>query len=309
MDNSDLPYLDYIYHNSTIAERYRCYHVEDAGDERTIVEMTLPPPITRCADGRWLVSETGELLDGNPTRKSKQERKCTIGEARSVQNLRRTMRRMQSLLCTNYRGEKWTWFVTLTFAEKVYDLEKTHRPLSNFWRRFKRLSEQNAGARYLCVPEPHHDGAWHLHLIVFFEVEMPEPQPQEIRACWKLGSVGARCADDAYGLGCYLNPLTARTEKTGGEAGSKRDRLGFYPPNKQLIWHSKGMKEPTVRRYAKEDCELDDLLEGYRLRAQYPLLSPDGHVVGTCTTATRQTFNKIIEKGCERRGHVGARKC
>ena len=69
------------------------------------------------------------------------------------------------------------------------------------------------------------------------------------------------------------------------------------------------MKEPTVRRYAKEDCELDDLLEGYRLRAQYPLLSPDGHVVGTCTTATRQTLNKIIEKGCERRGQVGARKC
>lgn len=289
MDGLTPPSLDNSYHISTKAECDAYYRIEDAGDERTIIEMVIPSPLTRCDDGRWLVSETDELIEPRLSKSNNpQERRLAGDDTRTEENLRRTMGRMQHLLCANYESKEKTWFVTLTFASQVYDLEEAHRLMNAFWRRFKRSSEAAQHARYLCVPDPHKNGAWHLHLIVFFEVEMPEPRAGEIEACWKHGRVDAKRVYDAYGLGCYLNPLAKKPENRPSKANSKRDRLDFYPANKQLVWHSKGMKKTSVHYHLKGDCDMTDLLEGYRIRTQYPFLSPDGRVVGNCIKATKR---------------------
>lgn len=102
-----------------------------------------------------------------------------------------------------------------------------------------------------------------------------------------LGIVHARRVDDAYGMGCYLNPLTTKGKSGMNGKSTKYDRLGFYPASRQIVWHSNGMKKPTVRSHPAEECDLADLLEGYDIRTEYPLRSADGRVVGTCIKATR----------------------
>lgn len=289
MDGMTLLYLDISFHNSTKVENDAYCRVEDAGDERTIIEMVPHSSSTRCNDGRWLMLDTGELIEPRLSKSSnRQGCKLASDGTRTEENLRKTMGRIQRLLCANYESEEKTWLITLTFANQVYDLEEARRLFSAFWRRFKRSSEAAQGARYLCVPHPHKNGAWHLHLITFFKMEVPEPRADEIEACWRHGRVDAKRVYDAYGLGCYLNPLAKKPEKHPGKTSSKRDRLDFYPANKQLVWHSKGMKKTSVHYYRKGDCDMTDLLEGYRIRTQYPLVSSDGRVVGKCIKVTKR---------------------
>ena len=58
----------------------------------------------------------------------------------------------------------WTYFVTLTIngeRHNRHDLHGTYKRLSKWLNNYN--TRQGTAVRYLLVPEPHQDGAWHFH--------------------------------------------------------------------------------------------------------------------------------------------------
>lgn len=80
------------------------------------------------------------------------------------ESLSRTRRIIFELALCN----PWDYFVTLTINGEHhdrYDLPGTYKQLSKWLNNYN--SRHGTAVRYLLVPEPHRDGAWHFHGLIF----------------------------------------------------------------------------------------------------------------------------------------------
>jgi len=87
--------------------------------------------------------------------------KGCAGNNQKLQNsLSRTQRTIYDLAMCN----DWEYFITLTIAPDKFDrynLDQFIKSLGKWLNNYN--SRKNTNIKYLLVPEPHKDGAWHLH--------------------------------------------------------------------------------------------------------------------------------------------------
>lgn len=86
--------------------------------------------------------------------------RCTANEKKLHNNLSRAKASIYELALCN----EWDFFVTLTLDASKVDrncLHTTYRKISKWFNNYN--SRYGCGLRYLLVPEPHKDGAWHFH--------------------------------------------------------------------------------------------------------------------------------------------------
>lgn len=92
-------------------------------------------------------------------------RRSSADEGEKLSNsLSRTRAHIYELSLCN----PWEFFVTLTIdpaRHNRYDLHGTYKRLSKWFNNYN--SRQDANIRYLLVPEPHKDDAWHFHGLMF----------------------------------------------------------------------------------------------------------------------------------------------
>lgn len=92
------------------------------------------------------------------------DNKCIDSEARKERSIKVSLNRTKQSVYSLAYNNKWDWFVTLTFsAEKIdrynYDeiIKKTRKWFNNIRSRLA------PDLKYILIPEPHKDGAYHLH--------------------------------------------------------------------------------------------------------------------------------------------------
>ena len=97
--------------------------------------------------------------------KKKNEKKDYYSEQYSLfQSVARTKRKILMLV----RSKKWSYFVTLTFdplKTDRYDYDLCCKRTRHWLQNLKRVDGVNELA-FICIPEMHKDGAWHMHLLV-----------------------------------------------------------------------------------------------------------------------------------------------
>lgn len=90
--------------------------------------------------------------------------KNSINDEKLRNNLTRAKTTIKELvLCNDFK-----YFVTLTLDKEKYDrydLKKYIKDLGQFIRDYRK--KYNSDIQYILIPEPHKDGAWHMHGVIF----------------------------------------------------------------------------------------------------------------------------------------------
>ncbi len=155
-----------------------------------------------------------------------------------LREVRRSFSRLKSLINANYDSPSQVRFLTLTYAENMTDNSR----IVDDWRQFiKRVRKIWAPSRYIYVKEQQGRGAWHLHVILFFDGEAPYMDNAEVAACWGQGFVNVKgFPDDINNLGNYLCAYLTDDEK----ASKKGARLCNYPKHVRLYNCSRNVRRP-----------------------------------------------------------------
>lgn len=204
-----------------------------------------------------------ELADGCPqfTRK---------GEAGNDEKLPENIRRAKSKVYELALCNDFTFFCTLTFSQdKVPDRYDLDGCMKRFCKWLNNYNNRRPGAavRYLLIPEPHQDGAWHLHGLIsgvpesdLREFLLEEHLPDHIR---KELAKGHRiyqwtAYDQKFGY-CTLCPIRSMdavsryiTKYITKKLGSSLKEL-----NAHLYYRSQGLKQKELL-YSAPDCVLPD---------------------------------------------------
>lgn len=93
--------------------------------------------------------------------------KVKRSKGNEAEKLSESLSRTRSRIFELARCNPWEYFVTLTLdpgRNDRFDLHGTYKRLSKW---FNNLSRQGFSLSYLLVPEPHKDGAWHFHGLLF----------------------------------------------------------------------------------------------------------------------------------------------
>ncbi len=192
------------------------------------------------------------------------------GEAGNDEKLPENIRRAKSKVFELGLCNDFTYFCTLTFSEKLvndrYDLEGCMKSFCK-WLNNYNYRRESAHVRYLLIPEPHQDGAWHLHGLVsgvpnadlrFFRVD--EHLPDSIRKELSKGHPVLQWTAYAKRFGyCTLSPIRSKdavskyiTKYVTKDLGSAVKKL-----NAHLYYRSHGLNQKELL-YSAPDCVLPD---------------------------------------------------
>lgn len=109
----------------------------------------------------YKLTRIAEYVQPDPTKERKYTAKGEAGNAgKLAANLVRARNRVFELSYCN----PWELFVTFTLDPTKYDrhdLGKFSKDLAQFIRHYRQ--RKGANVQYLLIPEPHKDGAWHMH--------------------------------------------------------------------------------------------------------------------------------------------------
>ena len=192
------------------------------------------------------------------------------GEAGNEEKLPENIRRAKSKVFELALCNEFDYFCTLTFSqEKVkdrYDLEGCMKSFCK-WLNNSNCRRSGAAVRYLLIPEPHKDGAWHLHGLVsglpdtdLREFQLSEHIPSHIRKelCKGHQVFKWTAYDTKFGY-CTLSPIRSMdavskyiTKYVTKELGCSVKAL-----NAHLYYRSKGLRQKELI-FSAPDCVLPD---------------------------------------------------
>lgn len=192
------------------------------------------------------------------------------GEAGNEEKLPENIRRAKSKVFELALCNDFAFFCTLTFAQdKVknrYDLESCMKSFAKWLNNYNNRRVSSA-VRYLLIPEPHQDGAWHLHGLVsgipevdLRQFQIEEHLPFHIRKELAKGHQVFQWMsyDKKFGY-CTLSPIRSMdavskyiTKYVTKELGCSVKELGAH-----LYYRSHGLKQKELV-YSAPNCVLPD---------------------------------------------------
>lgn len=171
-------------------------------------------------------------------------RKRSMTKGDNLDSVRKSFNRLKAVINCNYDSPLNVRYITLTYAENMQDNKRISNDLRYFFRNMKRRYGE---FEYIYTKEKQARGAWHIHMILFFDREAPYmPNTKDnhpIRDAWGHGFVNVQGFEgDINNLGNYLCAYL-----TDDKATSKKGaRLQNYESGIRLYNCSKGIKRPTI---------------------------------------------------------------
>lgn len=228
------------------------------------------PTVKKLDKDHYLIVSTGEVIvvDHNDHR------------SECVHSLATTFKNLRELINCNYshsHPENLLW-LTLTFAENEKDPNVFAHCFDIFWKRMKRYFEKNdiSVPKYITCVEPQSRGAWHGHMLLFFDKPAPFISNNDVlEKKWEWGFTKISRLDNISNVGAYLTayltdlPLneldsinvntsicTDVKEIQGVDCDKKfikGGRLHLYPTGMKLYRASTGLNHPvkSVKTYEK----------------------------------------------------------
>lgn len=213
------------------------------------------------------------------------------GEFKSKSSIRGSMNKLEDLLRNNFNGGKNEAFITLTYAKRESDFNKTVDDLSDFW---KALKKEYQDLEYIGVIENQRlRCSWHIHMLIKDTKHKVLYIPsEEIERIWNKGNVNvARITNrDIKNL---VNDSTMKDDKKNAihkviKYMCKTNSKEEIPRNKQSYHRSEGIKFPTVKKmtYSEVQDVIND--DNYCLVSEKTLLIKSAY--------TDRILNKVKEE-------------
>lgn len=205
---------------------------------------------------------TGEVIEINHS----------DNRSENLVSVARSFRRLRELINANYSKncpDHLLW-LTLTFKENERDPKVFSHCFDIFWKRMKRYFERNSIEipKYITCVEPQSRGAWHGHMLLFFQSQAPFISNNEVlEKYWEWGFTKVQRLDGVTNVGAYLTayltdiPLDeiediSVSTKYGSEVDMiqgqstpkkfvKGGRLHLYPSGMKLFRASHGLNKPV----------------------------------------------------------------
>lgn len=147
--------------------------------------------------------------------------KNTVNRSQSSNEIRKTFKRLRSIINTNVTDSRKCKFITLTYSENMTDPVRLRSDLKLFFKRFKYFVEHlknqkgnNLGLtfEYISVLEPQQRGAWHAHIIFIFNKQVRYIKNDDVARIWSHGFTTTRKVDNVDNIGAYLTAYLADIE-------------------------------------------------------------------------------------------------
>lgn len=214
--------------------------------------------------------ETGEVFECNHI-KNRSENKFQVGQS---------LKRLRDLINTNVVEPKNCKWITLTYAKNMKDTKQLYKDFQKFIQKI-RYQYKKYKIEYIVACEPQARGAWHMHLILIFDIVAPFIPNATIEKLWEQGFTKTNDLDNIDNVGAYLTAYLGDMElneeniqelnKQGLNASKmeikevnkvdnviletpksfiKGGRLYMYPPKFNLYRTSRGIKQPTKQFFS-----------------------------------------------------------
>lgn len=161
-------------------------------------------------------------------------------KAGTLASVRRAFGRLKDLVNTNYSSPENVVLLTLTYAQNMQDQSCISGDMAYFFRKLRAFL--SLPFEYIYVKETQGRGAWHMHIILFFESPAPVLSPRACDVVWGLGMTDWRnFSGDINNLGQYLSARLVNH----GETDKKGLRILNYPAGMHIYARSRGIKDPV----------------------------------------------------------------
>lgn len=242
--------------------------------------------------------------------------------AASANSLRKTFRALRNIINANVVDVDACRFVTLTYRQDdgpMRDVDRLYRDFKIYHKRLLRWCAKNGYGKpeYINTVEPQGSGAWHCHVLYFWEGKAPYLPPDVISQLWGQGFVTVRALRSAIGKACdnvgayltaYLGDLDidaaleARMDVTQFDLKEaevegkskyflKGARLYLYPPGMSIYRCSRGVKRPVEIEMSYEEAKRK--VSGATLTFQSNLRINLGN--GMSNTISKRYYNSSME--------------
>lgn len=195
--------------------------------------------------------------------------KKTTNRFQSVNELRRTFKKIRNIINCNVTDLKRCKFCTLTYKENMTDTKKLCDDFRKFNQRFKRyiFNTFHQKYEYIAIAEPQGRGAWHMHIIYIFDSKAPFIHYSVYSRIWGLGFVDLRELRNVDNVGAYFSAylsnialdknsefdcnLSKKEIISKGRGKNKKrlikgGRLSMYPTKFNILRTSRGIKRPVI---------------------------------------------------------------
>lgn len=201
--------------------------------------------------------KTGELLV--------HDYEHTNNRFEGYKSLLNSFAKLRDLINCNITDVNNVHWCTLTYADNMQDLKKLKKDFNNFWDRFKEYCRIHNYIipEYINAVEPQERGAWHIHLLIIWNIDAPFISHEDF---WKLWSpkgfknnkdfvkiqslyVDGKAIDN---VGAYLTTYLTDTLSDNEHKREKYNRLKLYPTGMNVYRTSKKIKRPETEYMSEE---------------------------------------------------------
>ena len=184
----------------------------------------------------YVDTETGEVKQYELSEK----------KADKPENFRKSLMQMRRIVNANFSGKSDEFHIVLTYGTVMTDTKKLYSDFKHFIEHLRR----EYIIEYICIPEPHRDGRWHIHVLVKSDKAIPEHTLHDL---WKhgLSYIGSLPESDNIGayFSSYMTNLNLCEDITDGKLKgakmiAKGERIKYYPIGMRLYRCSRGITKP-----------------------------------------------------------------
>ena len=231
------------------------------------VKVRSSPPIQKINQDFGMDLRTGEVIEYKHL-SNRSEDKASVAQS---------LKRLRDIINANMEKTENVLWVTLTYAENMTDTERLYQDYRKFWQRFRYYLKKKdfPDAGYIVAAEPQGRGAWHMHLLILFEMKAPFIPNSDIAELWTHGFTKTQSLKHIDNPGLYLTAylgdmeineailcgkMRGRLKEVSGVDGKRKAiikgaRLSLYPPGFNLYRCSRKIKRPVVTETTEADAQ------------------------------------------------------
>ena len=203
-------------------------------------------------------------------------------------SLRKSFKRLRDIVNCNTTDNSCIHWVTLTYAKNMTDTKQLYDDFKSFWKRFLYYCQKHKYPKpeYIAVIEPQQRGAWHMHIIIIWDMKRPYIDNNSVFApMWghgftKIQGIPDDCDNLGAYLSAYLSDMALSDDGNGqGKKYVKGARLSLYPVGVNIFRHSRGIKLPISEQLDTDDIEKEKASSGkLTFTGSYIITDDEGNV-------------------------------
>lgn len=208
----------------------------------------------RISKSQYMQVDTGEVFDYNVSEK----------KADNTVSIKNSLKKLRKLILNNFI-EFESFFVTLTYSEKMTDFDRAVNDYSKFYDNLKYHYRQYR-LEYLRIIEPTESGVWHIHVLLkssLYEERFVIKQ-EDVQTLWQHGSVNVKQVNDIQGLAAYFCTYHSKKSLANmrkSKSKAKQMRWKYYPHGAKIYTKSRGVIYPESVKVTRGQAE--EFLDGY----------------------------------------------